>query len=86
MGKETKNRPEPLSPYQQWLQTWKEFEQDFSELPDWTQKIIIQDIKTALENRITAMKRAKQKNMQNAIEIEPNNCMQVLVQNSERRK
>ncbi len=83
MAKEIRNHQKPLSPHQQWLQTWKEFEQDFTELPDWTQKIILQDINMAFKNRIATMQKANQKNAHRTPEINPVDHMQVLVQSIE---
>jgi hypothetical protein len=83
MAEKVRNHQKPLSPHQQWLQTWKEFEQDFSELPDWTQKIILQDINTAFKNRIATMQKVNQKNTNKKAGINPANNMQVLVQSFE---
>jgi hypothetical protein len=41
-----------------WLQVFDEVKLQFMELPVWTQEIIIEDMSTALQNRITVMQRA----------------------------
>ncbi len=42
-----------------WMQMWEEFEQQFAELPKWAQEILLQDIGTAVQSRISVMLRAK---------------------------
>jgi hypothetical protein len=41
-----------------WLQVFDEVKPQFMELPVWTQEIIIEDMSTALQNRITVMQKA----------------------------
>jgi hypothetical protein len=41
-----------------WLQVFDEIKLQFMELPIWTQEIILEDMSTALQNRITVMKKA----------------------------
>jgi hypothetical protein len=76
------NHQKQLSPRQQWLQIWKQCEQDFTDLPDWTQKIILQDINTAFKNRIKTMKQVNQKNIKKQ-ENEPISQVQILAQRIE---
>ncbi|MCW4025616.1 MAG: hypothetical protein NWF01_11375 [Candidatus Bathyarchaeota archaeon] len=76
MAKEGKNHQKPLAPHLQWLQTWKESEQNVSELPNWTQKIILQ-------NQITTMQKANQKSKHKKVKITPGEHKQDLVQSIE---
>jgi hypothetical protein len=41
-----------------WLQVFDEVKLRFMELPVWTQEIIMEDMSTALQNRIKVMKKA----------------------------
>jgi hypothetical protein len=43
---------------QKWIQIYSVNEADFSALPVWAQDILLEDIKTALQNRIVVIQRA----------------------------
>ena len=60
MGKEfAKNYQKQALLYKEWLEMWKEFEQEFAELPYWAQKIMIRDMNTAFKNRMLVIKTVK---------------------------
>lgn len=53
-----RNCPKEPTLHEQWLKMWTEFELEFDDLPDWSQKVLLQDINTAFKNRIAVLKEA----------------------------
>ena len=48
-------------PCNKWMQLWNAFKDELEKLPVWAQRILYDDLKTAVQNRITVMHKTAEK-------------------------
>lgn len=57
--KMAKNNRKQVSPHQEWLEMWGEFDREFVKLPLWAQKILLRDMNTAFKNRVLVIQKVQ---------------------------